>query len=131
MNSTRRYSVRKIISKTTCFVLSLDTKNGSRHWVFANAQWLEKRQTAVGIEFGESEICCARRLISTVPTADFYASGIYTLFYQVENKLRFTLPKAPFLRGSYVLLCPSWGRRSTRKMWLLIPTQGKDKYWTD
>ncbi len=125
MNSTPRYSVRKIVSETICFVLSLETRDGLRHWVFANAHRMEKRKAAAGIEFGEDEIRRARRSIPVVSASDFCVSGIYALFYETGSKLRFTLPESPLLSGNYVLFCPSWGRRSARKMWLLIPTRGK------
>lgn len=127
MNSTLRYSVRKIVSETTCFVLSLEFKDGYRHWVFPNAEWMDKREKAIGVEFEENDIwpflrgqCCSAK-------ADFSVSGRYVLNYQGLSKLALRLDDSPLLWGNYVLLSPSWGRHSERKMWLLIPSSGRER----
>ena len=127
MNSTLRYSVRKIVSETTCFVLSLELKDGYRHWVFPNAEWMDKREKAIGIEFEENDIwpflrgqCCSAK-------ADFFVSGRYVSSHEGAYRLSFRLDGLPLLQGSYVLLSPSWGRHSKRKMWLLIPASGRER----
>ncbi len=127
MNSTRRYSVKKIVSKTTCFVLSLELTNGYRHWVFSNAEWFDKRQKAIGIEFEKDDLwvllceqCCSAK-------NDFSVSGRYVLEHEGFHKLSFHLDCSPMLLGSYVLLSPGWGRHSSRKMWLLIPASQRKR----
>ena len=127
MNSTLRYSVRKIVSETTCFVLSLELSDGRRHWVFPNAEWMYKRKKAIGIEFEENDLwaflrgqCCSAR-------ADFSVSGSYLPRHEDSSKLSFRLDDSPLLEGNYVLLSPSWGRHSERKMWLLIPVSGRER----
>lgn len=127
MNSTLRYSVRKIVSETTCFVLSLELKDGHRHWVFPNAQWMDKREKAVGIEFGENDLWLFLCGQSSAAKADFSVSGRYISNYQGPSKLSFCLDDSPLLRGNYVLLSPSWGRHSKRKMWVLIPSSGRER----
>jgi len=127
MNSTLRYSVRKIVSETTCFVLSLELKEGHRHWVFPNAGWTDKRQKAIGIEFEESDLWAFLRGQSRSAKADFSVSGRCVLSHQGLSKLSFCLDDSPLLKGNYVLLSPSWGRRSRRKMWLLIPASGRER----
>ena len=125
MNSTLRYSVRKIVSETTCFVLSLELTGGYRHWVFPNAGWIDKRQKALGIEFEENDLWVFLRGQSCSAKADFSVSGRYVSGYEGSAKLSFRLDDSPMLRGNYVLLSPSWGRHSKRKMWLLIPALGR------
>ena len=127
MNSTLRYSVRKIVSETTCFVLSLELKDGYRHWVFPNAQWMDKREKAIGIEFEKNDLlaflceqCCSAK-------ADFSVSGRCISNYQSPSKISFDLNDSPLLWGNYVLLSPSWGRHSKRKMWVLIPSSGRER----
>lgn len=127
MNSTLRYSVRKIVSETTCFVLSLELSDGHRHWVFPNAEWMDKREKAIGIEFEENDLwtflcgqCCSAK-------ADFSVSGRYVPSHEGLSKLSFNLDGSPLLWGNYVLLSPSWGRHSKRKMWLLIPSSGRER----
>ncbi len=127
MNSTLRYSVRKIVSETTCFVLSLELTGGYRHWVFPNAGWIDKRQKALGIEFEENDLWVFLRGQSCSAKADFSVSGRYVSGYEGSAKLSFRLDDSPMLRGNYVLLSPSWGRHSKRKMWLLIPALGKER----
>ena len=127
MNSTLRYSVRKIVSETTCFVLSLELKDGHRHWVFANAEWMNKRKKAIGIEFEEDDIWLFLRGQCCSAKADFFVSGRYVSSYEAPSRLSFHLNALPLLWGNYVLLSPSWGRHSERKMWLLIPSSGRDR----
>ncbi len=127
MNSTPRFSVRKIVSETTCFVLSLELTDGYSHWVFQNAGWMDKRKKAVGIEFGENDLwpfLCGQ---SSATKADFFVSGRYVPSHESSFRLFFYLDALPLLRGSYVLLSPSWGRHSKRKMWLLIPSSGRER----
>ncbi|MCY4262642.1 MAG: hypothetical protein OXC97_04930 [Candidatus Dadabacteria bacterium] len=127
MNSTLRYSVRKIVSKSTCFVLSLELKHDRRHWVFPNAGWLDKRRKAIGIEFEEKELWTFLCAQSNSAKADFYFSGRYVSVYQGISKLSFRFEDSPLLNGSYVMLSPSWGRHSKRKMWVLIPSSGRER----
>jgi len=127
MNSILRYSVRKIVSETTCFVLSLEFTDGRRHWVFPNAGWMDKRQKAIGIEFGETDLWAFLRGQSHSAKADFSVSGRYVSGREGSSKLSFCLDDSLFLQGNYVLLSPSWGRHSKRKMWLLIPTSGRER----
>ncbi len=127
MNSTLRYSVRKIVSKTTCFVLSLELTDGYRHWVFPNARWMDKRKKAIGIEFEEDDLwpfLCGQ---SSAAKADFFVSGRYVSSHQGPSRLSFRLDASPILWDNYVLLSPSWGRHSKRKMWLLIPASGRGR----
>ena len=127
MNSTLRYSVRKIVSETTCFVLSLELKDGHRHWVFPNAGWVDKRQKAIGIEFEENDLWVFLCGQSCSAKADFSVSGKYVSEHEGPAKLSFRLDDSPMLQGNYVLLSPSWGRHSERKMWLLIPASGRKR----
>ncbi|MDE0159894.1 MAG: hypothetical protein OXI02_06510 [Candidatus Dadabacteria bacterium] len=127
MNSTLRYSVRKIVSETTCFVLSLELKDGHRHWVFPNAEWMDKREKAIGIEFGENDLWAFLCGQCRSAKADFSVSGRYVSNYQGSSKLSFYLDDSPLLRGDYILLSPSWGRHSKRKMWVLIPSSGRER----
>ena len=127
MNLTLRYSVRKIVSETTCFILSLELKDGRRHWVFPNAGWMNKRQKAIGIEFEENDLWAFLRGQCRSAKADFSVSGRYVSRHESSAKLSFYLDDSPLLKGSYVLLSPSWGRRSRRKMWLLIPASGRER----
>lgn len=124
---TLRYSVRKIVSETTCFVLSLELKDGRRHWVFSNAGWMDKRQKAIGMEFEENDLWAFLRGQSCSAKADFSVSGRYVSGHEGPYKLSFRLDDSPLLRGNYVLLSPSWGRHSKRKMWLLIPASGRER----
>ena len=127
MNSTLRYSVRKIVSETTCFVLSLELKDGHRHWVFPNARWMDKREKAIGIEFEENDLwpfLCGQ---SSVAKADFFVSGRYVSSHEGSFRLSFNLDDSPLLWGNYVLLSPSWGRHSKRNMWVLIPSSGRER----
>ena len=125
MNSTLRYSVRKIVSETTCFVLSIELTDGCRHWVFPNAGWMSKRQKAIGIEFEENDLWAFLRVRSSRAKADFFVSGSCVLVYQRPSKLSFRLDNSPLLKGSYVMLSPGWGRHSEKKMWVLIPSSGR------
>ncbi|MXW23019.1 MAG: hypothetical protein F4X55_05670 [Candidatus Dadabacteria bacterium] len=127
MNLTLRYSVRKIVSETTCFVLSLELSEGRRHWVFPNAGWMDKRQKAIGIEFEENDLWVFLRGQCCSAKADFSVSGRYVSRHEGSAKLSFYLDDSPLLEGNYVLLSPSWGRRSRRKMWLLIPASGRER----
>ena len=127
MNSTRRYSVRKIVSETTCFVLSLELADGHRHWVFPNAGWMDKRQKAVGIELEENDLWAFLCGQSCSAKTDFSVSGRYVSGYEGPAKLSFRLDDSPLLKGDYVLLSPSWGRHLRRKMWLLIPALGRKR----
>ncbi|MCY3825814.1 MAG: hypothetical protein OXG10_00300 [Candidatus Dadabacteria bacterium] len=127
MNSTLRYSARKIVSGTTCFVLSLELKDGRRHWVFPNAGWMDKRQKAMGIEFEENDLWAFLFRQSCSAKADFSVSGRYVLRRESSCRLSFRLDGPKLLQGSYVLLSPSWGRHSKRKMWLLIPSSGRER----
>lgn len=127
MNSTLRYSVRKIVSETTCFVLSLELKDGYRHWVFPNAEWMDKREKAIGVEFEENDIWLFLRGQCCSAKADFFVSGRYVSSHEGAYRLSFRLDGLPLLQGSYVLLSPSWGRHSKRKMWLLIPASGRER----
>ena len=124
MNSTLRYSVRKIVSETTCFVLSLELRDGRRHLVFANAGWMDERKKAVGVELEEDDLWTFLRGQCRSARADFSVSGRYVPGHQGSAKLSFCL-EGPLLEGNYVLLSPSWGRHSKRRMWLLIPSSGK------
>ena len=127
MNSTLRYSVRKIVSETTCFVLSLELTDGRRQWVFPNAEWMDKRQRAIGIEFEENDLWIFLREQSYSAKADYAVSGRYVLRREGPSRLSFRLDDSrSYSKGNYVLLSPSWGRRhSKRKMWLLIPSSGQ------
>jgi hypothetical protein len=127
MNSTLRYSVRKIVSETTCFVLSLELKDGRRHWVFPNAGWMDKRQKAIGVEFGETDLWAFLLAQSHSAKADFSVSGKYVSGREGSSRLSFRLDGPALLQGNYVLLSPSWGRHSKRKMWLLIPSSGRER----
>ena len=127
MNSTLRYSVRKTVSETTCFVLSLELTDGRRHWVFPNAGGMDKRQKAIGIEFEENDLWIFLREQSHLAKADFSVSGRYVLGREGTSKLSFCLDGSLLLQGNYVLLSPSWGRHSKRKMWLLIPSSGRER----
>ena len=127
MNLTLRYSVRKIVSETTCFILSLELSEGRRHWVFPNAGWMDKRQKAIGIEFEENDLWAFLRGQCYSAKADFSVSGRYVSRHEGPAKLSFYLDDSPLLEGNYVLLSPSWGRRSRRKMWLLIPASGRER----
>lgn len=127
MNSTLRYSVRKIVSETTCFVLSLELKDGYRHWVFPNAEWMDKRKKAIGIEFEENDLWLFLRGQCCSAKADFFVSGSYVSSHEGPSRLSFRLDALPLLWGNYVLLSPSWGRHSERKMWLLIPSSGRER----
>ncbi len=127
MNLTLRYSVRKIVSQTTCFVLSLELKEGRRHWVFPNAGWMDKRQKAVGIEFEENDLWAFLRGQCRSAKADFSVSGKYVSGREGPSRLSFRLDGPRLLQGNYVLLSPSWGRHSKRKMWLLIPSSGRER----
>ncbi len=125
MNSTLRYCVRKIVSETTSFVLSLELAHGHSHWVFPNAQCMYRRKKAVGVEFEENELwaflCGQSRLVK----ADSSVSGTYVLNSQSTSRISFNLDCSHLFQGSYVLISPSWGRHSKRKMWLLIPSLGR------
>lgn len=127
MNSTLRYSVRKIVSETTCFVLSLELSDGHRHWVFPNAEWMDKREKAIGIEFEKDDLWAFLRRQCRSAKADFSVSGRYLSSHQSSSRLSFNLGGSPLLRGNYVLLSPSWGRHSKKKMWLLIPSSGRER----
>ncbi len=127
MNSTLRYSVRKIVSETTCFVLSLELTDGHRHWVFPNAGWMDRRRRAIGIEFEENDLWTFLHGQSRSAKADFSVSGRYVSGREGPFKLSFRLDGSPLLHGNYVLLSPSWGRRSKRMMWLLIPASGRER----
>ena len=125
MNSTRRYSVRRIVSSRTCFVLRLELGDGPRRWIFPNAPWMDRRQEAIGIEATETDIADALGGCSAFLKSDFCVSGTCVSETERRGKISFRVEDSPLLRGSYVLLCPSWGRRTSRKMWLLIPSSGK------
>ena len=127
MNSTRRYSVRKIVSRATCFVLRLELRDGPRRWIFPNAPWMRGRQKAVGVEVAETELADVLSGFSPFLKADFCVSGTCVAETAGRGKVSFHLEDSPLLRGSYVLLCPGWGRRTRRKMWLLIPASGKER----
>lgn len=130
MNSTLGYSVRKIVSETTCFVLSLEFAGGRRHWVFSNAGWMDqRRRKAIGIEFEENDFWTFLLGQSHSAKADFCVSGRYVSKREGPYKLSFRLDGSPLLWGNYVLLSPNWGRYSKRKMWLLIPSSGKERSW--
>lgn len=127
MNSTRRYSVRKIVSSSTCFVLRLELGDGPRLWVFPNAPWMDSRQKAIGMEVTRTDLADILGGFSRSLKADFCVSGTFVAGTRGRGKISFSLRGSPLLRGSYVLLCPSWGRRTRRKMWLLIPSSGKER----
>ncbi len=124
MNSILRYSVRKIVSNVICFVLSLELKEGYRHWFFSNAPWMGERRKVIGVEFGEDDLKETLRGVLPSAKADFSFSGTYSPEFASSVKLSFRLDGCSLLSGNYVLLCPSWGRHCERKMWLLIPSSG-------
>ena len=127
MNSTRRYSVRKIVSRSTCFILRLELRDGPRRWIFPNAPWMRERQKAIGVEVAETELADVVSGFSPFLKADFCVSGTCVAGTEGRGKISFRLEDSPLLHGSYVLLCPGWGRRTRRKMWLLIPASGKER----
>ena len=87
---------------------------------------MDKRQKALGIEFEEDDLWVFLCGQSCSAKADFSVSGKYVSGYEGPAKLSFCLDDSPMLQGNYVLLSPSWGRHSTRKMWFLTPASGKE-----
>lgn len=81
----------------------------------------------MGMEVTRAELADILGGFSRSLKADFCVSGTFVAGTRGRGKISFSLRDSPLLRGSYVLLCPSWGRRTRRKMWLLIPASGKER----
>ncbi|WP_462137255.1 hypothetical protein [Candidatus Mycalebacterium sp.] len=102
---------------------------GSRGWIVPFLDPFEAAKKRLAVEVKPDEAGITRPFDSA---ADLVEKGRVVMNKGGDGKIDFTVRETSgvVMSGDFVFILPSWGRRTKRRLWLLVKS-GKSKYKGD
>ena len=96
--------------------LEFNLKDGKKFWLFPSSAPSGNGSKKLAFELPE---------LADYPGRKLEDEGELNIERSGKRKIKFSLRGGKRLNGNFILLVPSWGLRTEKKTWLLIPVSKK------
>jgi len=114
-----KLSLYKYLSKKPCLILRLEISGEMINWLIPNETPIEKSVKRLAIELTGS--ADSKKGIALCRKPSLIEKCDIKIKYFGKRKIVFNLFRSKLEPDEIVMLVPSWGLRTEKKIWVLIP----------
>lgn len=115
------YLVKKNSSKPH-FILLLQFNNTQKSWILPFTKPFKLGQKRIAVESDLKSIWLKNiENLLKDRNLEFLDSGSISVEFKSQKKIVFNADGKTVFKGKFILLIPSWGLWTTKKLWVLIP----------
>jgi bifunctional non-homologous end joining protein LigD len=124
MNGTHRFLIQKHQTEHPHFDLKLEFGKSMKSWILPN--WIpgDGRVKTIAIETNECTFSSDAFMSAVddhygIGEAEIWDKGHYDVITRGNEKIKLDA-KGERFKGSFVFMVPSWGRWTSKRLWILI-----------